>query len=95
MAQQTTKDVKSKGEVVGQVTLTIFDDLDEITDELEEPVIVGYVNRCRVIDALDAKRREVTGGVTAGLSAVIRAAREKAKEDPALLEKIKALLGEV
>ena len=91
MAQQVTKDVRSKGEVIGQVSLTLFDTLDEADEELGEEGILAYVNRGRTIDALDAKRREVTGGSSTGIRAIMK----KAKEDPALLEKIKALLGEV
>ena len=91
MASTTLKDVRTKGEVIGQVSVTTFDSLDEAEEELGEETVLGYVNRQIVISALDNKRRELTGGASTG----IRALMKKVKDDPALLARIKELVGEI
>lgn len=91
MSQRIVKDVKSKGEILGQVEVTLFDDLDEAEAEIGEKDMLVYINRCITIDALDAKRRELTGGASTGIRSIMK----KVKEDPDLLEKIKALVGDI
>jgi len=91
MAQSVVKDVKTKGAVIGQVSVTTFDTLDEAEEELGEEQVLGYVNRGIVIAALDNKRRELTGGATTGIRAIMK----KVKDDPDLLARIKELVGEV
>ena len=92
MAQTVVKDVKSKGAVLGQTSITLFDTLDEAEEEIGEKDILMYVNRCITIDALDSKRRELTGG-SGGTG--IRDIMKKVKDNPDLLAQIKALIGEV
>lgn len=89
MSQKVIKDVKSKGETIAQVEVEIYDTLDEAEEALGEETVVGYVNRIRTIEAMDAKRREVQGGGGLGL----RGITSKLKDDPDMLAKVKELLG--
>lgn len=90
MSQQQVKDVRSGGKIIGQTTVTTYDDLDEMSESIGEERILALCNRQLTIDALDTKRRELTG--TGGTG--IRALSKKAKENPELEAKIKALLAE-
>ena len=91
MAQTGIRDVRTKGAVIGQVSVTTFDSLDEAEEELTDEVCLGYINRGLVIAALDNKRRELTGGASTGIRAIMK----KVKDDPDLLARIKELVGEV
>jgi len=91
ISQTVIKDVRSKGEVIGQVSVTLYDTMDEIEGAIEEKSIVAYINRCLTIDALDTERRKLTGGASTG----IRAIMQKVKDNPDLLAQIQALVGEI
>lgn len=91
MSQTVTKDVRTKGNVIGQVQVVLYDTLDEMEEQLGDQKILTYVNRSLVIDALDAKRRELTGGASTG----VRALMSKLKEDPDLMAKVRELVGEI
>ena len=89
--QTVPKDVKSGGNVIGQVSVPVFDNLDEAEESLGEDKILAYINRQHTVSLMDAKRQEVTG---TGGGTGIRAAMKKAKDDPELMAKILALVGE-
>ena len=91
ISQTVIKDVRSKGEIVGQVSVVLYDTMDEIEGAIEEKDIVAYINRCITIDSLDAERRKITGGASTG----IRAIMAKVKDNPELFAQIRALIGEV
>ena len=91
ISQTVIKDVRSKGEVIGQVSVTLYDTMDEIEGAIEEKSIVAYINRCLTIDALDTEPRKLTGGASTG----IRAIMQKVKDNPDLLAQIQALVGEI
>ena len=91
MSQEVVKDVRTGGKVIGQCTVTVFDNMDEAEETLGGEEILSMVNRQRTIELMDARRRELTGGAPTG----IRAIMAKAKTDPELLAKIKELVGEI
>lgn len=84
------KDVKSKGQVVAQVSVPKFDTFDEAEDALGEEKCVALINRQHSINLQDAARAEATGGVTSGLKEI----RSKLKEaDEFVRNQVAALLG--
>lgn len=91
MSQKVTKDVKSKGTVIAQVDIEVFDNLDEAQEALGDEECTSLINRQRSIELMDAKRREVAGPA-GGLG--LRAIAAKLRENPDLLEKVKGILGE-
>lgn len=84
MSQTVTKDVRAKGEVIGQVEITTFDNIDEAIDGLGEDKCVDLINRQNTIAVMDAKRREVTGTGSSGMRDLMKAL----KENPELAAKI-------
>ena len=84
------KDVKSKGQVVGQVEVPKFDDWEEAEGALGEEKCIDLINRQHSINLQDACRQEATGGASSGL----REIRSKLKEvDEETRAKVAALLG--
>jgi len=87
------RDVKSEGKVIGNIIVYIYDNFEEADkylglDDNGKSVALKLLNRQAIIRQMDKFRTTQEMG---GLSmADIRA---KAKDDPALLAKIKALLG--
>jgi hypothetical protein len=90
MSQVVSKEIRSKGEVLGDINVTLFDDIDEAVEELTEETVLKFVNKQVTINAMDAERKRLTGSSSTG----IRALMSKAKDNPELLEKIKALVSE-
>ena len=66
MSSKVMKDVKKGKEIVGQVEVPVFDNLDEAEEELGEQKCVEYVNRALSIELMDSKRREAAGGGFSG-----------------------------
>lgn len=90
MSQTVSKDVKHQGNVVATINIELFDNLDEAEGAIGEDKIIEYVNRQRTIELMDNARREATGGGGTG----IRALMAKLKDNPELLEQVKALAGQ-
>lgn len=86
--QTVQKDVKSGKEVVAQVAVPVFDNLDECEETLGADKCVSLINRGHSVALMDDARRDATGGGGTG----IRALMAKVKEDPELLAKIKAMV---
>lgn len=91
MSQKVTKQVKSKGAVIAEIEIEVYDNLDEAQETLGDTECVALINRQRSIEMMDAKRRDVAGP-SGGLG--LRAIAAKLRENPELLEKVKSILGE-
>jgi hypothetical protein len=56
--QTVTKDVKTKGKKVSEVTVETFDSIDELLSNMTETAILELVNKQRVTNALNAERQK-------------------------------------
>ena len=84
MSEKVTKDVKSKGEVVGQVEIEVFDNVDEAIDALGDEKCVALINKGHSIEKQDGVRREATGSTSTG----IRELMKRVKENPELMAEL-------
>lgn len=89
MGSKVTKDVKSKGEVVGQVEIDVFDNYDEAEALLGEEKCVALINKGHSIEKQDEVRRQHTGTTSTG----IRDLMGKLKENPEALAELMAKFG--
>lgn len=88
MAQTVVKDVKSKGQVVGQVEVELFDNLDEAEESLGEEECVRLINKIRTIEIMDDARRKAIGGSGTGVRALMKALKERPEVIEELMERL-------
>lgn len=59
--QTVIKDVMSKGKVVGQVTIDLYDNVDELLENEKADVVVSMFNKANTIAIQAAERQKHTG----------------------------------
>lgn len=83
------KQVKSGGKTVAEIDVEVFDNLEEIEGFFEEDKIVDMINRTHAVNAMDAARREATGGGSTG----IRELMKKLKDHPDIMAELRTKMG--
>ena len=89
------RQVKAEGKVIGEVEVFIYESFSEADshlgkDEGGKSIALKLLNRQAIIRVMDDFRNSLeTGGLT------MKAIKAKVAADPALIAKIKALIGEV
>jgi len=89
MPRMESFEVKSKGESLGFVEVAQYDTVKDALKELSEEDILGRINRTLMEKSMNAFRADKTRTT----SPVAKLQRAMAK-DPALKDKVNALLGE-
>ena len=94
MSNRITKEIKSGGKLLGTLDVEVFDTIDEAEDTLGEDECVKLINRGHAVKLMDNERRKLSGGGVKEYRDALRTLKEKAKDDPSVLEKLQAMAGE-
>ena len=78
--REEVKEVKSKGAVVGTVTVPIYETIEELIDDVDHPIILAMFNKANIID-LQAKERNAHAPAKLGKGKKLRLCMNKLTAD--------------